>query len=182
MIVALLNQKGSVGMTTLALHLAGQWARKGKRGHANRHRPVRLGARLVQATDTSTLRLPVRCHRMGRDTLQREVSDLARHADHVIIDGPRRVAALLRSALLVRDRNGGFATRARNAKSWTATPDRSSSGGSAADRPMARLTVDITPALRGRIKIAAFHRGITITDMLRDLLAREFLDTDGDRS
>ena len=31
MIVALLNQKGGVGKTTLALHLAGQWARQGER-------------------------------------------------------------------------------------------------------------------------------------------------------
>ncbi len=31
MIVALLNQKGGVGKTTLALHLAGQWARQGQR-------------------------------------------------------------------------------------------------------------------------------------------------------
>ena len=29
MIVALLNHKGGVGKTTLALHLAGEWARKG---------------------------------------------------------------------------------------------------------------------------------------------------------
>ena len=31
MIVALLNQKGGVGKTTLALHLAGEWARHGER-------------------------------------------------------------------------------------------------------------------------------------------------------
>lgn len=31
MIVALLNQKGGVGKTTLALHLAGEWARHGQR-------------------------------------------------------------------------------------------------------------------------------------------------------
>lgn len=38
----------------------------------------------------------------------------------------------------------------------------------------ARLTIDVTPACRGRIKIAAFARGLTVADMLRDLLDREF--------
>ncbi len=38
----------------------------------------------------------------------------------------------------------------------------------------ARLTIDVTPDLRGRIKVAAFRRGITVADMLRDLLTREF--------
>jgi len=38
----------------------------------------------------------------------------------------------------------------------------------------ARLTLDVTPALRGRIKVAAFSQGITVADMLRALLEREF--------
>ena len=38
----------------------------------------------------------------------------------------------------------------------------------------ARLTIDVTPALRGRIKVTAFERGVTAADMLRALLEREF--------
>ena len=37
-----------------------------------------------------------------------------------------------------------------------------------------------TPELRGRIKIAAFGRGVTVADMLRELLSREFPSTPGD--
>ena len=40
----------------------------------------------------------------------------------------------------------------------------------------ARLTIDVTPALRGRIKVIAFGRGITAADMLRELLEREFAE------
>jgi hypothetical protein len=43
----------------------------------------------------------------------------------------------------------------------------------------ARLTIDVTPGQRGRIKVAAFHRGLTVADMLRALLAREFPEHDG---
>ena len=46
----------------------------------------------------------------------------------------------------------------------------------------ARLTVDVTPDLRGRIKVAAFRRGFTVADMLRDLFAREFPPTEGTSS
>jgi hypothetical protein len=46
----------------------------------------------------------------------------------------------------------------------------------------ARLTIDVTPELRGRIKVTAFERGLTMADMLRDLLAREFPNSDGDAS
>ena len=38
----------------------------------------------------------------------------------------------------------------------------------------ARLTIDVTPVLRGRIKVVAFQRGITAVEMLRELLEREF--------
>ena len=83
--------------------------------------------------------------------------------------------------MTARNRNGGFAARPRDAEGWIRSPDPSASASVAADLYTARLTVDITPALRGRIKIAAFQRGVTVADMLRDLLAREFPDTDGDR-
>lgn len=38
----------------------------------------------------------------------------------------------------------------------------------------ARLTIDVTPALRGRIKVIAFERGETAAEMLRALLEREY--------
>lgn len=38
----------------------------------------------------------------------------------------------------------------------------------------ARLTIDVTPALRGRIKVIAFQHGVTAADMLRALLEREY--------
>ena len=38
----------------------------------------------------------------------------------------------------------------------------------------ARLTIDVTPALRGRIKVIAFERGDTAAEMLRELLEREY--------
>ena len=40
----------------------------------------------------------------------------------------------------------------------------------------ARLTLDVTPALRARIKIDAFGQGVTVAELLRGLLEREFPD------
>jgi hypothetical protein len=42
------------------------------------------------------------------------------------------------------------------------------------ERYSARLTLDVTPALRTRIKLAAFNRGVTMTEMLREVLERQF--------
>ncbi|RDS85028.1 chromosome partitioning protein ParB [Dyella monticola] len=38
----------------------------------------------------------------------------------------------------------------------------------------ARLTLDITPALRARIKVAAFTQGVTVAELLRALLEQAF--------
>ena len=38
----------------------------------------------------------------------------------------------------------------------------------------ARLTLDVTPALRARIKISAFTQGVTVAELLRGLLEQAF--------
>jgi hypothetical protein len=78
-----------------------------------------------------------------------------------------------------RPSNRRFAARPRDPESWVRAPEPSATAQSAGDLFSARLTVDVTPELRARIKITAFQRGQTVADMLRDLLAREFPATDG---
>jgi hypothetical protein len=73
----------------------------------------------------------------------------------------------------------GFAARPADPEHWVSAADtrqRDRSGFTA------RLTIDVTPELRARIKIAAFRRGHTVADALRGLLAREFPQTPGDPS
>mgnify|MGYP003365160221 CR=1 FL=1 len=73
-----------------------------------------------------------------------------------------------------------FAARPTNPDAWIRAADASAPRAVDAETFTARLTVDITPELRGRIKIIAFQRGVTVADMLRELLAREFPPTPGD--
>ncbi|MCZ4288444.1 ParA family partition ATPase [Hoeflea alexandrii] len=103
MIVALLNQKGGVGKTTLALHLAGEWARRGDRVTLVDADPQ--GSSLDWSEQRAREGLPRLFGTIGlaRDTLHREAPELARNADHIVIDGPPRVAGLMRSALLAAD-------------------------------------------------------------------------------
>ena len=103
MIVALRNQKGGVGKTTLALHLAGEWARRGRRVILVDADPQ--GSALDWSEQRAKECLPRLFGVVGlaRDTLHREAPELARGADHVVIDGPPRVAGLMRSALLAAD-------------------------------------------------------------------------------
>jgi len=76
----------------------------------------------------------------------------------------------------------GFASRPGDAESWIKASETPPAAPAKADVFAARLTIDVTPDLRGRIKVAAFRRGVTVADMLRELLAREFPESSGDAS
>lgn len=73
-----------------------------------------------------------------------------------------------------RSNKRAFASRPGDAESWIKASDTPSRSVNDIAAFTARLTIDVTPALRGRIKVAAFQRGVTVADMLRELLAREF--------
>ena len=75
-----------------------------------------------------------------------------------------------------------FVARPRNVDAWISAGDGKPPAPPSRSANTARLTIDVTPDQRGRIKIAAFKRGVTVADMLRDLLAREFPSIPGDPS
>jgi hypothetical protein len=79
-----------------------------------------------------------------------------------------------------RSKRRGFSARPSNPDAWIRAADAPATHGADAASFTARLTIDITPELRGRIKIVAFQRGVTVADMLRELLAREFPKAPGD--
>lgn len=74
----------------------------------------------------------------------------------------------------------GFATRPGGPETWIKAGDTAPARAVDPAVYSARLTIDVTPDQRARIKIAAFQRGVTVADMLRELLAREFPESTGD--
>ena len=102
-IIAVLNQKGGVGKTTLATHLAMEFAYRGERALVVDADPQ--GSALDWSQTRAQHRLPRLAGVIGlaRETLHHEVPVIARNVDHVVIDGPPRVTALARSAVLASD-------------------------------------------------------------------------------
>jgi chromosome partitioning protein len=100
MIVGLINQKGGVGKTTLATHLAGEWGLQGQKvvvidadpqGSALDWSRMRACSGLPKLFDVVSL---------AHETLHPEY---ATANDHVVIDGPSRNTALARSTILASD-------------------------------------------------------------------------------
>lgn len=69
-----------------------------------------------------------------------------------------------------------FATRPRGAEAWISDGEDERTLSPPRSRNTARLTIDVTPELRKRIKLAALQRGLTLADLLRALLTETFPD------
>lgn len=64
--------------------------------------------------------------------------------------------------------------RPSDAERWIHRSDPRTTATAKASLYTARLTVDVTPALRARIKLAAIAGQVTAAELLRTLLEREF--------
>ena len=84
MIIALLNQKGGVGKTTLATHIAGELALRGQQVILLDADPQ--GSALDWTQRRSQLGLPRLFSAVGlaRETLHQEAPELARRCDHIV--------------------------------------------------------------------------------------------------
>jgi chromosome partitioning protein len=102
-VIALLNQKGGAGKTTLATHLAGEFAFAGSRVTLLDADPQGSALDWAQRRAQSGQKRLYGVFGLARDSLHQEAPQIALQADFVVIDGPPRVAALARSALLAAD-------------------------------------------------------------------------------
>ena len=102
-VIALLNQKGGAGKTTLATHLAGEFAMDGCAVTLLDADPQGSALDWAQRRAQSGQNRLYGVFGLARDSLHQEAPQVASRADYVIIDGPPRVAALARSALLAAD-------------------------------------------------------------------------------
>ncbi len=100
MIITLQNQKGGVGKTTLSLHLAHYFTFSGARVLLVDADPQGSARDWLQARDTPA---PFSLVGLDRPTVHRDIKNLLRDYDVVVIDAPPRVTDIARSAILAAD-------------------------------------------------------------------------------
>jgi chromosome partitioning protein len=103
MIVAVVNQKGGVGKTTLALNLAGAFAReKGANALVVDADPQESALRWADEREAPRIFDVIR---ISTKTLHRDLREIVRKSGytHVFIDAPPRVDEISRSALVAAD-------------------------------------------------------------------------------